>query len=554
MTTCATVTFNPSSSTYVIATPTATVLRTPSEIDALFEYVCLEHPLLSFGIVAPAPKASPSEAERQTQRFIKSVFSVGLLRQDKGVQIVEHEQYIAEAVSSAPKHSRRAASSSSAFSLVFSKKQDDVDVFFNQVRDHVEAVYKAVRRCVKDIDVLAGFQIDYAACLHESDTYISQISLSQPLPATATLYRKLSKTLDAISINLDVQSKYYITVLRPVLYAYRKSIQCLLDSLEARVVLLEAYEDACKEVVKKGGVVERISTSGSARVERAEAGLFELRQVCLQAKRGDVQRTRAARERDKKQIRHRVERRRQVESGAHDRVAYCRAARAEAREKEKLAESKCSTRRRGLDAKRRLRRHIPTHPILQLTSYNPLKTNEYTQTQNKAKQNETKAREEFITATDFIRESYPIVRNDQGNELKLVLNNYVAHQLHSNKEILEAINMWMGLFSFFSGSNNEHHDLVYKNGNKASWTHEILAGAVGFEAMHQLEKHEAAASGKPVNHAFFKELLAGFAAAEVDKLVETHSLRTRGDINVDQLKKQAQAQAIANYEKQYGHM
>jgi len=29
-------------------------------------------------------------------------------------------------------------------------------------------------------------------------------------------------------------------------------------------------------------------------------------------------------------------------------------------------------------------------------------------------------------------------------------------------------------------------------------------------------------SGKPVSHAFAKELLAGFAGGEVDKLAETH--------------------------------
>ncbi|ODO07391.1 hypothetical protein L198_00970 [Cryptococcus wingfieldii CBS 7118] len=85
----------------------------------------------------------------------------------------------------------------------------------------------------------------------------------------------------------------------------------------------------------------------------------------------------------------------------------------------------------------------------------------------------------------------------------------------------------MGLFDAFNNdasgrdqvynidSNNEEH--------KAKLSHELIGGAAGFEAMRAYEKHQAA-NGKPANHAFAKELLAGFASAEVDKLFETKGL------------------------------
>ncbi|KAJ3023087.1 UNVERIFIED_CONTAM: hypothetical protein HDU68_008773 [Siphonaria sp. JEL0065] len=106
-----------------------------------------------------------------------------------------------------------------------------------------------------------------------------------------------------------------------------------------------------------------------------------------------------------------------------------------------------------------------------------------------------------------------------------------------------------GIFDFFSGSSNEHHEEV----KKGNFGHEILAGAAGFEAMRLLEQHQATANGQPVKHSFFKELLAGFAAAQVEKYVETHALRDRG-VDVEKLKADAVAQAHANYDKQYGHL
>jgi hypothetical protein len=50
--------------------------------------------------------------------------------------------------------------------------------------------------------------------------------------------------------------------------------------------------------------------------------------------------------------------------------------------------------------------------------------------------------------------------------------------------------------------------------------HAAIAGAAGFEAMKAYENH-LRATGQEPSHSLMKELLAGFAAAEVDKLAET---------------------------------
>ncbi|KAI5475677.1 hypothetical protein MNV49_001052 [Pseudohyphozyma bogoriensis] len=72
------------------------------------------------------------------------------------------------------------------------------------------------------------------------------------------------------------------------------------------------------------------------------------------------------------------------------------------------------------------------------------------------------------------------------------------------------------------------HEEVYStteitDKHKAEWSHELIGGAAAFAAAKAYEKHQAE-KGKPVNHALAKELIAGFAGAEVDKLFETKGL------------------------------
>ncbi|TPX63617.1 hypothetical protein SpCBS45565_g06485 [Spizellomyces sp. 'palustris'] len=87
----------------------------------------------------------------------------------------------------------------------------------------------------------------------------------------------------------------------------------------------------------------------------------------------------------------------------------------------------------------------------------------------------------------------------------------------------------------------EHH-------HKSSWSHEVIAGAAGYEAMKSYERH-CAANGQPQSHSQMKEILAGLAAAEVDKLFETKGLDW---LDRDRAKQQAIAQAHTLADEQYG--
>jgi len=86
---------------------------------------------------------------------------------------------------------------------------------------------------------------------------------------------------------------------------------------------------------------------------------------------------------------------------------------------------------------------------------------------------------------------------------------------------------------------DSHHDEVYnETSDKGSWSHELIAGAAAYEVM---KKHEAGEDG---NHKFSKEIFAGLAGAEADKLIETKGLSY-----IDREK--AQSQARQNAERIY---
>ena len=56
--------------------------------------------------------------------------------------------------------------------------------------------------------------------------------------------------------------------------------------------------------------------------------------------------------------------------------------------------------------------------------------------------------------------------------------------------------------------------------HQARFSHELIGGAAAFAGFKAFEDHQRK-EGKVVNHAFAKELLVGFAGAEIDKLAET---------------------------------
>ncbi|KAK9760961.1 hypothetical protein K7432_014511 [Basidiobolus ranarum] len=100
------------------------------------------------------------------------------------------------------------------------------------------------------------------------------------------------------------------------------------------------------------------------------------------------------------------------------------------------------------------------------------------------------------------------------------------------------------------GESSQAHQQVYGGGgnHESSLTHEIIAGAAGFEAMKSYENH-LRNTGEQPSHSLMKEMLAGFASAEVDKLVETKGLDW---VDAEKAKRQAKAQAHRLAEEKYG--
>ena len=79
-------------------------------------------------------------------------------------------------------------------------------------------------------------------------------------------------------------------------------------------------------------------------------------------------------------------------------------------------------------------------------------------------------------------------------------------------------------------------------------THELLAAAVGFEAMRMYEHHRER-EGIPEHHEFAKELLAGFVGAEIDKHFEQDRY---GHLNRREARRLAEQQAEDLWRQQYG--
>ncbi|KAH8177204.1 hypothetical protein LIA77_02286 [Sarocladium implicatum] len=84
--------------------------------------------------------------------------------------------------------------------------------------------------------------------------------------------------------------------------------------------------------------------------------------------------------------------------------------------------------------------------------------------------------------------------------------------------------------------------------HEAHFTHELIAGAAAFAGMKAFENHQRN-EGKQVSHGFAKELIAGFAGAEVDKLAETKGLDF---LDREKAKHHTKRQAEHLYDEQYG--
>jgi hypothetical protein len=105
----------------------------------------------------------------------------------------------------------------------------------------------------------------------------------------------------------------------------------------------------------------------------------------------------------------------------------------------------------------------------------------------------------------------------------------------------------MGLFDRL-GAEGAYGQVYGGNARHGDVTHEVLAGAAGFEAMRMYEHHRER-EGIREHHELGKELIAGFAMAEVDKHFDSGRY---GHLDREQARLMAQQQAQGLYDQQYG--
>ncbi|KAK9390080.1 hypothetical protein V1515DRAFT_592882 [Lipomyces mesembrius] len=84
--------------------------------------------------------------------------------------------------------------------------------------------------------------------------------------------------------------------------------------------------------------------------------------------------------------------------------------------------------------------------------------------------------------------------------------------------------------------------------HKSKFSHEAIAAAASFEAFKLFEDRQRR-EGRPVSHAFAKEVLMGLAGGEVDKLIETKGLDF---YDRERAKRHAREQVNQMYDLHYG--
>ncbi|KAI0660971.1 hypothetical protein C8Q70DRAFT_932602 [Cubamyces menziesii] len=80
----------------------------------------------------------------------------------------------------------------------------------------------------------------------------------------------------------------------------------------------------------------------------------------------------------------------------------------------------------------------------------------------------------------------------------------------------------MGFFHHESDE-AQAYDQVVNAPHKAELSHELIAAAASYEAAKAYEQH-CEREGKPQSHEKAKEIMAGFAGAFIDRMVETKGL------------------------------
>ncbi|KAI0719544.1 hypothetical protein C8T65DRAFT_736489 [Cerioporus squamosus] len=95
----------------------------------------------------------------------------------------------------------------------------------------------------------------------------------------------------------------------------------------------------------------------------------------------------------------------------------------------------------------------------------------------------------------------------------------------------------MGFFSDDSDQ-AQAYDQVVNAPHKAELSHELIAAAASYEAAKAYEKH-VEKNGQPPSHDKAKEIMAGFAGAFIDRMVETKGLDF---VDKEKAKRHAQSQ------------
>ncbi|KAK3074823.1 hypothetical protein LTR53_002418 [Teratosphaeriaceae sp. CCFEE 6253] len=101
------------------------------------------------------------------------------------------------------------------------------------------------------------------------------------------------------------------------------------------------------------------------------------------------------------------------------------------------------------------------------------------------------------------------------------------------------------------GDGQQQYDQVYNQDqpdNEGKFSHELLAGGASFAAMKVFEDQQRK-EGKTVDHQFAKEMLAGIAGGEVDKLCET---KGADYVDRERAKHEAKQRTSQMYDQHYG--
>ncbi|KAK7747182.1 hypothetical protein SLS62_009124 [Diatrype stigma] len=107
---------------------------------------------------------------------------------------------------------------------------------------------------------------------------------------------------------------------------------------------------------------------------------------------------------------------------------------------------------------------------------------------------------------------------------------------------------WMKADLISDEGKNARDEVYDGQPHESHLSHELIGGAASFEAVKLFEDRQRK-EGKTVSHAFAKELIAGIAGAEVDKLVETKGFDA---IDREKAKHHARKQAEQLYDQQHG--